>query len=57
MGAIGCLAPLFLLIAGAFGGHFLAGAKGGLWGGGLGFAAGIVLMVVVFWLAARLKNR
>ncbi|WP_334176178.1 hypothetical protein [Pseudoxanthobacter sp.] len=57
MGAIGCLAPLFLLIAGALGGHLIGGAVWGLWGGGLGFAGGMGLMGAAFWFAARLRNR
>ncbi|SHO63359.1 hypothetical protein SAMN02745172_01356 [Pseudoxanthobacter soli DSM 19599] len=56
MAAIGCLAPLFLLVGGALLGHIMAGAVGGLWGAGLGFGSGIVVLGGFLWLSAKMKS-
>lgn len=54
--AIGCLAPLILAVAGVLGGHLAAGSEGALWGGGIGAAAGAVILAAFGWLAGRLKE-
>lgn len=54
--AIGCLAPFVLLVLGALGGHMIAGPTAALWGGGIGFGLGVVLLGAAAWLGQKLKG-
>ncbi len=56
MAAIGCLLPVFLLVAGAAVGGVVGGSTTGLWGGGVGLAVGLILMVLVFWAFERARD-
>ncbi len=54
--AIGCLAPLILLVAGGLVGHWLAGTAGFLWGMAIGLGAGSVLVGTAGWIVAHLRS-
>jgi hypothetical protein len=56
MAAIGCLLPMFLLVAGAAVGGVVGGTTTGLWGGGIGLVLGIVLMVAGLWAFERARD-
>lgn len=53
--AIGCLAPVILLVCGALIGQAVDGPTMAMWGGGVGFAVGLVVLGLVGWLTEKLK--
>ena len=55
--AIGCLIPFVLLAAGAALGSYLGDDRGGYWGAGAGFAAGLVVVGAMFWIMERISRR
>ncbi|MDR6293563.1 hypothetical protein E9232_006114 [Inquilinus ginsengisoli] len=56
MVAIGCFLPFLLAIAGAVLGHLLGSGTIGLWGMGIGFAAGLAMAAVIGVVAMRAKS-
>jgi len=56
--AVGCLAPVLLLIGGALLGAWLGGTAGSIWGSGIGLAMGLALAAVMVGglLGARRKR-
>lgn len=54
--AVGCLAPLVLLVCGALAGNLLAGPTAALWGAGIGFAVGLVVLGAFGWLGGKLRT-
>jgi hypothetical protein len=56
MVAIGCFLPFLLAIAGAVLGHLLGSGTIGLWGMGIGFAAGLAMAAVIGIVAMRAKS-
>jgi hypothetical protein len=56
MVAIGCFLPFLLAIAGAVLGHLLGSGTIGLWGMGIGFAAGLAMAAAIGIVAMRAKS-
>lgn len=54
--AVGCLVPFALLGLGAAVGSYIGADQGGYWGAGIGFAAGLVLVALAFWLLERSRG-
>ena len=54
---IGCLFPLLLLLIGGAVGAELGGVNGEYWGGGLGFAVGMAMVVALFWMLKQSRHR
>jgi hypothetical protein len=54
--AIGCLLPVLTMIAGGAIGFAIGGASAPLWGGGAGFAIGLVLMIFLLLGFERLRS-
>ena len=54
--AIGCLIPFVLIGIGAALGSYLGADRGGYWGAGAGFAAGLVIVAVLFWALERFRG-
>ena len=55
--AIGCLFPFVLLAVGAALGSYLGADRGGYWGAGAGFAAGLLLVIIAFAILDRTRGR
>lgn len=53
---IGCFLPFILALVGAVAGHLLGSGSIGLWGMGIGFAAGLALAAVIGVVAMRAKG-
>jgi hypothetical protein len=54
--AIGCLAPLVLLVVGGVLGGYLGGAHGGYWGAGLGAGLGLVVLLAGMFVLGRARG-
>jgi hypothetical protein len=53
---IGCFLPFILALLGAVAGHLLGSGSIGLWGMGIGFAAGLALAAVIGAVAMQSKR-
>jgi hypothetical protein len=51
--AVGCLIPFALLAVGAAVGSYIGNINGGYWGAGVGFLAGLLVVVAGFVLIDR----
>jgi hypothetical protein len=54
--AIGCLAPVLLLIGGAVLGAWLGGTAGSVWGSVIGLAAGLAVPAIMLGALASAKK-
>jgi hypothetical protein len=54
---IGCLAPLILFVVGALIGHATMGSSGVLWGAGVGFLSGWVMLGLLGWVLAKTRRQ
>jgi hypothetical protein len=54
---VGCLPPLILLILGAGIGALIGGSTDAVYGGLVGLAIGLVVMVVLVWILMKARNR
>lgn len=56
MVAIGCLAPLVLLVLGGLLGGYFGGAHGGYWGAGIGAGAGLLILLAGMLVLGRMRG-
>jgi hypothetical protein len=54
--AIGCLAPLVLLVVGGVLGGYLGGTHGGYWGAALGAGLGLVVLLAGMFVLGRARG-
>jgi hypothetical protein len=54
--AIGCLAPLVLLVVGGVLGGYLGGTHGGDWGAALGAGLGLVVLLAGMFVLGRARG-
>ena len=54
--AVGCLIPFVLVGIGAALGSYLGADQGGYWGAGAGFAAGLLIVGIMFWGLERFRG-
>jgi len=54
---IGCMPPLILLILGAGIGALIGGSTDAVYGGLVGLAIGLVVMVILIWILMKARNR
>ena len=53
--AVGCFIPFVMLAVGAVLGSYLGDVRGGYWGAGIGFGAGVLIAVVAMMVLDRVR--